>query len=125
MKAERSFRDLTSTTSSKAEEFMFDWLAQRYKQASEMEEKAAALLSELEAKHPEESAKLLQESANLLKDQTISRMLLELQAANEILMMTSSALHIVEHMEDRSLMLNSIKQTANSIDLFLKASQRI
>lgn len=125
MKAERSFDDLKDTPNTVAIQSLFDRLQQKYGQAKLMEEKVSALLDSLREKDPQKTDKLMDETAAIIRNDVIAKMYFEINAMTSMLKTASTALHGVEQMTELDAVLNSVRQTANAIDLYLSASEKI
>lgn len=125
MKTERSFADLENDPNAKAIDFIFNRLEQRYKQAIAAEEKVSKLIDSIEDHDKEAADKLNLDVASIIKDHMFEKMVLEQNAAVCMLRTTAAALRTAEKQEDKDKILNTIKQAANAIDLYLNASQKI
>lgn len=125
MKAERSFDDLKDNPNTVAIQSLFDRLQQKYGQAKLMEEKVSALLDSLREKDPQKTDKLMDETAAIIRNDVIAKMYFEINAMTSMLKTASTALHGVEQMTELDVVLNSVRQTANAIDLYLSASEKI
>lgn len=125
MKAERSFDDLKDNPNTVAIQSLFDRLQQKYGQAKLMEEKVSTLLNSLREQDPQKTDKLMEETVAIIRNDVIAKMYFEINAMTSMLKTASTALHAVEQMTELEFVLNSIKQTANAIDLYLSASEKI
>ena len=125
MKTERSFDDLKDNPNTVAIQSLFDRLQQKYGQAKLMEEKVSALLDSLREQDQEKTDKLMDETAAVIRNDIIAKMYFEINAMTSMLKTASTALHAIEQMTELEPILNSIKQTANAIDLYLSASEKI
>lgn len=125
MKAERSFDDLKDNPSTVAIQSLFDRLQQKYGQAKLMEEKVSALLDSLREQDLQKTDKLMDETVAIIRNDVIAKMYFEINAMTSMLKTASTALHAVEQMTELESVLNSVKQAANAIDLYLSASEKI
>ena len=125
MKTERSFDDLKDNPNTVAIQSLFDRLQQKYGQAKLMEEKVSALLDSLREQDQEKTDKLMDETAAIIRNDIIAKMYFEINAMTSMLKTASTALHAIEQMTELESVLNSVKQTANAIDLYLSASEKI
>ena len=125
MKAERSFDDLKDNPNTVAIQSLFDRLQQKYEQAKLMEEKVSVLLDSLREQDQEKTDKLMNETAAVIKNDIITKMYFEINAMASMLKTASTALHTAEKMTELDAVLNSVRQTANAIDLYLSASEKI
>lgn len=125
MKTERSFDDLKDNPNTAAIQSLFDRLQQKYGQAKLMEEKVSALLDSLREQDQEKTDKLMDETAAVIRNDIIAKMYFEINAMTSMLKTASTALHAIEQMTELEPILNSVKQTANAIDLYLSASEKI